>query len=68
MALDEVASEAIRNEIADALESLKRLLKSGDQYKATCVLRAPHLPDGDVVVSEDSAPEIIKAVERSFGR
>lgn len=68
MALSAVASEAIRNEIADALERLKTLLKGGENYKATCLLRAPHLPDGDVLVTEDTDDAIIAAVERSRGR
>lgn len=66
MALDPGEITAIRDEIAYILEGCKKLLKTGSQYKATCLLRAPHLPDGDVVVSEDSAPEIIAAIQRSF--
>lgn len=58
----------IQDFVADCAEDAKRAVKGGDQYKATVLLRAPHLPDGDVLVTEDDPDAIIAAIERMKGR
>jgi hypothetical protein len=36
----------IQDFVADCAEDAKRAVKGGAQYRATVLLRAPHLPDG----------------------
>lgn len=65
MPISPLASEQIRCEISDGLEAFKALLIGGDRYKATCLLRAPHLRAGDVVITDDDIDEAIAALTKS---
>ena len=57
-------SEHIRVYLADLCETAKKAVTGGEHYKTTILLRAPHLPDGDVLVTEDSDVDIISAIQR----
>lgn len=52
----------LRNTIADRLVEMERLFDP--RCKLTFVMRSPHLPDGDVVVTADDIPAVVKALER----
>lgn len=56
----------IQDEIADLAEAAKRCVRGGDQYKATIILRAPHLPDGDVIVTEDAQEHVLNVVQHRW--
>lgn len=56
---------AVFDAIADLCERAKRTVASGARYKATLLLRAPHLPDGDVLVTEDDDDAIVAAIARA---
>lgn len=67
MPLSVLESDRIRNRLANLCQEAKQSVKGGEQYKATMLLRAPHLPDGDVLVTDDDDAEILKAVRRRAG-
>lgn len=52
----------LRDRIADRLADME--LMFDPRCKLTFVMRAPHLPDGDVIVTSDDIPSVIKAIER----
>lgn len=66
MGLTPQESADIREFIADCAEKAKTAVKGGKQCKATVILRAPHLPDGDVIVTEDAPASILAAIRRKF--
>ena len=68
MALTTNERQAIQDRLADLCEEAKQAVKGGAQYKATILLRAPHLPDGDVLVTEDDLSAVQRALERASGR
>ena len=59
---------AIQDRLADLCEEAKKSVKGGEHYKATIILRAPHLPDGDVVVTEDPIQYIVDCLRRAAER
>lgn len=58
--------QRIQDEIGDLAEQAKRLVRGSDHYRATVILRAPHLPDGDVVVSDDLQAEVLATVQHKW--
>jgi hypothetical protein len=62
MALTTEQQAAIQEAIADMAEAAKRLLRGPDHYRATVILRATHLPNGDVVVTDDLQDRVLSVV------
>ncbi len=59
--------QALQDRLADLAETAKTYVRGGDNYRATIILRATHLPDGDVVVTDDTDDKINAALARRFG-
>lgn len=55
----------LRDQIADWLADLEPMFDR--RCKLTFVMRAPHLADGDLIVTADDVPAVIKALERLHG-
>lgn len=64
MALTVQQRQALNDKLVHLCELAKLEVNGGHQYKATIILRAPHLPDGDVIVTEDSAEGISGVIAR----
>ncbi len=54
--------EQLRDQIADKLVDMESMFDR--RCKLTFVMRSPHLPDGDVVVTSDDIGSIIAALQR----
>jgi hypothetical protein len=54
--------QRLRDRIADRLADMESMFDP--RCKLTFVMRAPHLQDGDVIVTGDDIPSVIKAIER----
>lgn len=52
----------VHREISAALERIARLFVPG--ARLTLVVRIPEMPDGTVIVSNDSTDEVIAAIRR----
>ena len=48
----------------DLSDDLDRIMKRFKNPKVTLIVRAPDLPDGDVVIGNDNLDEAIAAVQR----
>lgn len=57
--------ERLRSSIADRLVEMEPLFDA--RCKLTFVMRSPHLPDGDLVVSNDALDKAIAALQRLSG-
>jgi hypothetical protein len=57
--------EALRDRIADWLVDMEPLFDR--RCKLTFVMRAPHLPDGDLIVTADNIDAVIVALQRLRG-
>jgi len=55
----------LRDRIADVLADMEPMFDR--RCRLTFVMRAPHLPDGDLIVTGDDIPAVIKALERLKG-
>lgn len=55
--------EYLRSQVADLLIDYFEPLFDA-RCKLTFVMRAPHLPDGDLVVTSDSVEQVIAALQR----
>jgi hypothetical protein len=55
----------LRDRIADRLVDMESMFDR--RCKLTFVMRAPHLPDGDLIVTNDEVPLVITAVQRLAG-
>lgn len=55
--------EAIHDKIAALAEEAKTYIRGGDHYRATIILRATHLPDGDVIVTDDIQEKVLHVVK-----
>lgn len=67
MALTVTERQNIHDRLVELAEEAKRSVRGGAQYRATVLLRAPHLPDGDVIVTDDQDEAIIAAVQKASG-
>lgn len=56
--------QVLRNRLADACEWAKTNVVDGEQYKATIILRFPHSPDRDVIVTDDTNEAIIACLQK----
>ena len=56
---------ALYEQIAPHLEAIERLFKSP---VLTLVVRAPQLPDGDLVMTQDEPAKIIASVQKLMAR
>lgn len=54
--------ERLRDAIADRLVDMESMFDS--RCKLSFVMRSPHLPDGDVVVTNDNIEAVIGALQR----
>lgn len=54
--------EALRDHIAVRLLAMESMFD--ERCKLTFVMRAPHLDDGDLVVTSDSIPDVVTALQR----
>lgn len=66
MALTSLEQQRIQDAIADLAEDAKRVLRGSEHYRATVLLRTTHVPDGDVVVTDDAPEKIFAALQRRF--
>jgi hypothetical protein len=57
--------ERLRARVADQLVDMESMFDS--RCKLTFVMRSPHLPDGDLIVTSDDVALVIKAVQRLAG-
>lgn len=57
--------ELLRSQIADRLVAMEKMFDP--RCKLTFVMRAPHLGDGDIVVTADDVDAVIRALERLRG-
>lgn len=57
--------EELRARIADWLVDMEPMFDS--RCKLTFVMRAPHLPDGDLIVTADNVDAVITALQRLRG-
>lgn len=62
MALTASEKQRLRAEIAARLGEMEPMFDP--RCKLTFVMRSPHLPDGDVIVTSDSIPDVLRAIER----
>ncbi len=60
--MDTADKERLRRRIADHLVKMEPWFTPG--YKLTFIARAPHLEDGDVLVTSDEPDAVARAVER----
>lgn len=63
--MDAQGKERLRAQIADWLVSKEKMFDH--RCKLTFVMRAPHLPDGDLIVSADNIDSVITALQRLRG-
>jgi hypothetical protein len=54
--------EQLRDQIADRLVDMESMFDK--RCKLTFVMRAPHLPDGDLIVTSDDVGSVIAALQR----
>lgn len=57
--------ELLRAEVADRLVEMEAMFDH--RCKLTFVMRAPHLPDGDMIVTADDVDSVIRALQRLRG-
>jgi len=57
--------EDLRERIADRLVEMESMFDP--RCKLSFVMRSPHLPDGDLIVTNDDPKLLIKAIERLSG-
>ena len=57
--------EQLRARVSDCLVDMESMFDR--RCKLTFVMRAPHLPDGDLIVTNDDVASVIKAVQRLAG-
>ncbi len=62
MTLTRIQREAIHDALANLCEQAKTHVRDADHYRATIILRATHLPDGDVVVTDDLQEKVLTIV------
>lgn len=67
MPLTFLERDRIRNRLATLCQEAKESVKDGERYHATILLRAPHLADGDVLVTDDDDTAILNAIRRRAG-
>lgn len=66
MGLTAAEREHIHDAIVELAERAKRLVRGSDHYRATVILRATHLPDGDVIVSDDQQDKVLDVVQHHW--
>lgn len=57
--------ERLRCQIADRLAEMEPMFDA--RCRLTFIMRAPHLADGDVVVTSDEIQDVITALQRLAG-
>lgn len=63
--MNAAGKEELRDRIADWLVSKEKMFDP--RCKLTFVMRAPHLPDGDLIVTADDINAVITALQRLRG-
>jgi hypothetical protein len=62
MPASQIEKERLRSVIAEVLHGMEPMFDA--RCKLTFVMRAPHLPDGDLVVTSDEIEAVIGALDR----